>query len=346
MFVESARRGEQILKSSIKFGMIAVCVCCLLQITAPLAVHGAAAVKGVKPSDSVIEVNGVKFARSQFDVEMRKKLAFLKTQMPADRFQQIEPEVKKQVLDDFVIRTLLSQEVKRLKITATEGEMKEAMDRLKASLPPGTTLDEMLKKNDLTNEKFREEINLGIKINKLVLSQPQVKIKPTEKDVAKYYQDNKEKFKAPETVHARHILVAKKTGDDEKIKGEKKAKAEKLRKQLLDGADFTEVAAKNSDDLSKNSGGDLGTFTRGQMVKPFEDAAFSQKVKAIGNIIETDFGYHIIQVLAHNDPKVINLDKQTKEKISLFLQEQKKQDAFTEVLKKLKAKATIIIQER
>ena len=346
MFVESARQGEEILKSSIKFGMIAVFVCTMLQITAPLAVYAAAAVKAAKPSDSVIEVNGIKFTRSQFDAEMRKKLAFLKTQMPADRFQQIEPEVKKQVVDDFVIRTLLSQEVKRLKITATEGEVKEAMDRLKASLPPGATLDEMLKKNDLTNEKFREEINLGIKINKLVLSQPQVKIKPTDKEVAKYYQDNKEKFKAPETVHARHILVAKKTGDDEKIKGEKKAKAEKLRKQLLDGADFTEVAAKNSDDLSKNSGGDLGTFTRGQMVKPFEDAAFSQKVKAIGNIIETDFGYHIIQVLAHNDPKVINLDKQTKEKISLFLQEQKKQDAFTEVLKKLKAKATIIIQER
>ncbi len=103
MFVESARRGEEILKSSIKFGMIAVFVCTMLQITAPLAVYAAAAVKAAKPSDSVIEVNGIKFTRSQFDAEMRKKLAFLKTQMPADRFQQIEPEVKNQVDDDFVI---------------------------------------------------------------------------------------------------------------------------------------------------------------------------------------------------------------------------------------------------
>jgi parvulin-like peptidyl-prolyl isomerase len=79
------------------------------------------------------------------------------------------------------------------------------------------------------------------------------------------------------------------------------------------------------------------------MVKPFEEAAFAQKVNAIGPVVETDFGYHIIQVLAHNEAKVMSLDKKIKDEIGNFLQQQKRQEAFTEMLKKLRAKATIIV---
>lgn len=308
--------------------------------------HRSADAAAARPSSSsgvMAEVNGVKFTQSQFDAEMKRKLAIIKNQMPADRLQKIMPEIKKQVLDDFVIRTLLSQEVKRLKINATEQEVTEATERVKAGLPPGATLDDLLKKNDITKDKFRAEVTLGVKINKLVLSQPLAMAKPTDKEVSKYYQENKEKFKAPETVHARHILIGKKVGDDEKTRTEKKAKAEALRKQLLEGGDFANVAAKNSDDPSKSSGGDLGSFSRGQMVKPFEDAAFAQKVNAIGPVVETEFGYHIIQVLAHNEAKVISLDKKIKEEIGNFLQQQKRQGAFNEMLKKLRAKATIIV---
>ncbi len=312
-------------------------------IPLPLATPVAATTKKVPATAAVVEVNGSKFTRAQFDGEMKKKLNSLQERMPAERLQQLQPELKKQVIDDFVVRTLLSQEVKRLKITATEGEVKEHIDRVKSSLPPGANFEDLLKKNELTPEKFREEITLGVKVDKLVKTQPLAKNKPSEKEITKYYQDNKDKFKSPETVHARHLLISKNAGDDEKVKAEKKLKVEALRKQLLEGADFAELAAKNSDCPSKSNGGDLGTFPRGQMVKPFEDAAFTQKLQAIGPIVETDFGYHIIQVLERSDAKVITLDKKIKEEIGLFLQQQKRQDAFTDLVKKLKAKATIIV---
>jgi len=311
------------------------------------AVKPAASTATIAKSPAVVvEVNGVKFTEAQLDAEINRKLAILKDQAPAERLKQMIPEIRKQVLDEFVIRTLLSQEVTRLKITATEQEVLEAEEQVKAGLPQGATLDDLLKKNGLNKEKFREELRLGVKINKFILSQPLTKAKPAEKEITKYYQDNKEKFKAPETVHARHILVAKSPGDDDKIKADKKAKAELLRKRVVDGADFAEVVAKNSDCPSKSSGGDLGTFSRGQMVKPFEDAAFSQKINVISPVVETGFGYHIIQVLEHNDPRVINLDKNIREEIAIFLQQQKRQAAFAEMLKKLRAKATIIISGR
>ena len=97
------------------------------------------------------------------------------------------------------------------------------------------------------------------------------------------------------TVRARHILLATQSMDAA-AKAKRKKAAEQIRKQLIDGADFAEMAAKHSDCPSKQRGGDLGTFSRGSMVKPFEDAAFSQKENVIGPVVETKFGYHIVQV--------------------------------------------------
>lgn len=294
-------------------------------------------------AETIAEVNGIKFTKSQFDAEMKRNLAGVGGHMSPEQIEKIKPEVKKQIIEDFVNRSLLSEETKKLKIAAAEPEIAAAIEQVKKGLPPGVTLEELLKKMDMTADNFQERIALGVKINKLVLAQPLSSVNPTDKEVSDYYQVNKEKFKMPETVHARHILLSINAGDDDKKKGEKKAKAEMLRKKLLSGADFAGLAAKNSDCPSKKNGGDLGTFPRGQMVKPFDEAAFSQKVNVIGPVVATDFGYHIIQVLAHNEPKVINLDNKIRGEIDKFLKRQKMQDAYTEMLKKLRAKATIVI---
>ncbi len=130
--------------------------------------------------------------------------------------------------------------------------------------------------------------------------------------------------------------------DDDKTKAEKKTKIENLRQQIIGGASFAEVAKKNSDCPSKESGGDLGTITRGQTVKPFEDAAFSQKIKVVGPVISTDFGYHIIEVLERNPEKKVALNE-VKEKISEYLEQQKQTEAFAALMDRLRSKAEIII---
>ena len=99
------------------------------------------------------------------------------------------------------------------------------------------------------------------------------------------------------TVHARHILVLVPAGSDESVKMQSLAEAERIRAALIAGTDFEMTAKQHSACPSKERGGDLGSFRRGQMVKPFEEAAFSQKVGKIGPVVYTKFGYHIIQVL-------------------------------------------------
>jgi peptidyl-prolyl cis-trans isomerase C len=258
----------------------------------------------------------------------------------------VKSRIRKQMIDDFVIRTLLTNELNRRKITATDQEVGEAVDRLKNSLPQNMTLDELMKKNQVNREQMNEEIRFGIRINKLVLASMDGKNKPTEKEISAFYQKNRDQLKVPESVHVRHILVAKKPEDDNKARVEKKEKAENLRKQILGGSDFADTARTQSDCPSKQNGGDLGTFVRGQMVKPFEDAAFSQKKDEVGPVVETDFGYHIIQVLEKNSSRTMKLDEDTKGKISAVLMQQKQQKAFDARLKNLREKARVVYYEK
>ena len=111
------------------------------------------------------------------------------------------------------------------------------------------------------------------------------------------YQADSKRFTQPERVHARHILVKGTTP-------ESRAKAEALLAQLKQGADFKELATKSSDDPgSAAKGGDLGFFEKGRMVKPFEDAAFALgKAGDLSPIVESPFGFHIIELVEKSKP--------------------------------------------
>jgi len=134
-------------------------------------------------------------------------------------------------------------------------------------------------------------------------------VQVSDADLQKAYQSNLERYRTPERVKARHILI--KTMDKPKEEQDKlAAKAGDLLKQIRGGADFAELAKKNSEDPgSAQKGGDLDWVTRGQTVKEFEDAAFALKPKEISNVIKTPYGYHIIQVFEKEPAKVKPLDE-------------------------------------
>ena len=318
-----------------------------VQEAAPVAALPAVqpAVPGKKADAAgvAVEVDGVKMTKAQLNTELQKKLAMLKGQIPAENLEQAKAEIRKGLVDEFVMRTLLNKEVAAKKVTASDKEIAAVMEEMKSQLPAGVTMDELIKKNRIDVAKMRDDIGMNIKINKLIEKALGGKIKITDKETTDFYEKNKDKFTKPETVHARHILVSRVPEDTEKNLTDKKAKAEDLRKKLLGGADFADLAAKNSDCPSKQAGGDLGTFARGQMVKPFEDAAFSQEKNAIGPVVETDFGFHIIQVLDHQASQVVKLDTDTKQRINTYLENEKRKSAFDGIVKGLKAAANIVV---
>ncbi len=139
-----------------------------------------------------------------------------------------------------------------------------------------------------------------VKVEYLMLSEATLaaKMDIAEEEVRKAFESNQSKYMQGEERKARHILLGVKQGATPEERKAVKDKAEALLKQLkANPAKFGELAKANSDDPgSKDNGGDLGFFGRGTMVKPFEEVAFSLKKGEISGLVETDFGYHIIQL--------------------------------------------------
>jgi peptidyl-prolyl cis-trans isomerase C len=127
------------------------------------------------------------------------------------------------------------------------------------------------------------------------------KSKPDDAQVQKFYDAHKSDF---ETIRARHILIRMQgssvplqTGQKDLTDAEALAKTQEIRKKIVDGADFSALAKAESDDTSsKANGGDLGSFGRGRMVGPFDEAAFALKIGELSEPVKTPFGYHIIKV--------------------------------------------------
>jgi peptidyl-prolyl cis-trans isomerase D len=119
-------------------------------------------------------------------------------------------------------------------------------------------------------------------------------------EVKKFYDENTDKFKGSEQRKASHILIAFGVSPTPEKKQAAKAKAESILADIKKNPkSFEALAIKNSEDPgSAVKGGDLGSFARGAMVKPFEDSAFSMKVNEVSNLVESEFGYHIIKVTA------------------------------------------------
>lgn len=121
-------------------------------------------------------------------------------------------------------------------------------------------------------------------------------IEVSDEEVQAYYQQNQIFYSVPEKRRARHILFKIKSGESEKDQEATRKRAEQVLEQARAGDDFAGLATIYSEDSSAASGGDLGFFSRGRMVKPFEDAVFSMKPGEISDIVETKFGYHIIKL--------------------------------------------------
>ena len=283
----------------------------------------------------LVEVDGEKFTSQMANAEVDQRLASIKAQIPPDRVQELKLRLIDQLVERFVVKTLLAAEIKKANITAASEEVDQRMEKLKTSIPKGATFEDILKNNGITEAKVREDVASDIKITKLFAPITNA-IAVTDAEVAEYSEKNKEAIAFPETVHARHILVATAKTDDDKAKAEKKSKADKLKEQLDKGADFATLAKENSDCPSKEMGGDLGKFQKGRMTKAFEDAAFAQATNVIGSVVETEFGYHIVQVLEHQAA-----GSASKEEISKAILNQKYDDALRKYVASLAQKANI-----
>ncbi|BBE51693.1 Peptidyl-prolyl cis-trans isomerase D [Ferriphaselus amnicola] len=163
----------------------------------------------------------------------------------------------------------------------------------------------------------------------------QGQVEVDEAESKKYYDEHQAEFGAPEQRQAAHILISVSPQSSAAEKEAAKAKAENVLAQVRQNpSKFAELAKQNSQDLgSAVNGGDLGVFGRGAMVKPFEEATFALKAGEISGLVQSDFGYHIIKLLAVKPARIASL-AEVKGAIDLKLRQQKAADKFAELAEK------------
>lgn len=290
-------------------------------------------------STNVAEVNGTIISKSEFDQEMnnvRERLARSGQPVNEERLSSF----KDNVLDSLISRELLLQESTKKGIAVEEKTVTERIDELKSRFPGDAEFKDALEKMHLSEEALKTQIRKDLAINRLIDSEVISKVSISDEEIKAFYDGNPRAFTQPEQVKASHILIAVDKDADEAARADAKKKIEELHARLEKGEDFATLAKEFSKCPSSEKGGDLGYFKRGQMVKPFEDAAFAMKSGGLSDVVETEYGYHIIKVTDKTAESLIPLDD-IKERLSQHLKNEKVKKEFLMYLQGLKEKATI-----
>jgi len=249
------------------------------------------------PEAMVVKINNTVIKEKTVADETAKRLEVQKKRMPQgmEINDWMRNQVRGSVVEMLVERELLNQKLAEKKIEVTDEDvMKEIETIAKAQNLTMEQVPAEIEKFGMTMDDLKSQIRMKVQMDKLVAAEMKDG-KVTDEDVKKFYDDNPQYFEKPEQVQASHILVKVEKDASDADKAAAKTKIEGLLKQVKEGGDFAELAKANSDCPSKERGGDLGMFGRGQMVKEFEDAAFGMEVGQVSDVVETQFGYHIIK---------------------------------------------------
>lgn len=293
------------------------------------------------PSDVLIRVNGEEITRGEVMEAMSSSMQQMAGRVPPEQMQQLQGQMYGQIKQDMINQKLLEAAIAESDVVVSEEDIAEQIEEIRASVPEGLPLETALtaqgmSMEDLT-EGLKEEMVMGKFLETIVADIADA----TEEDAKAFYEENPESFEEAAKVSASHILISFEPEDTEEDKAAKKASLSEIRETIIaEEITFEDAAAEHSGCPSKAEGGSLGTFGKGQMVPEFEVAVFSQEVDEVGDIVETNFGYHIIRVSERTDDRKMPFDE-VKEQLIDYLSLQEKQKAVAAYVESLRASATI-----
>ncbi|MGG3468437.1 peptidylprolyl isomerase [Neobacillus pocheonensis] len=248
----------------------------------------------LKKDDAIATINGEAITKDQLYNEMVKQYG-------------------SDTVDQLIADKIVAAEAKKQKITISNSELEEQVQKLQDSYGGEEAFSQALESNNTTLKALKKDMKNYLMIKELLT--PEIEI--TEEEMKTYFEENKDSFVQAEQVKASHILVA-----DEKT-------ANEVKQKLANGSDFAELAKAYSTDAStKDQGGELGYFSKGEMVTEFDNVAFALPVNQISDPVKTEYGYHIIKVEAKKAAIEANYDN-SKAQIKETLLEQKIDTEYT-----------------
>jgi peptidyl-prolyl cis-trans isomerase C len=310
--------------------------------------NSAASAKRMDLFDSVVaKGKGLEIKRSDLDgamISIKSAAAFRGQTIPPDQLAAIEA----QVLERLVQIELLLAKATDTDKTAAKETTERRLEEIKSRAKGEEAFDRQLKSMGTSQTELRAKMTEEATAENVL--ERELKITVSDEEVKQFYDDNPAKFEQPEMARASHILFGTKdttTGQDlpEEKKTAKRKQAEDVLKRAKAGEDFAKLAKEYSEDPgSKDTGGEY-TFPRGQMVKEFEECAFSLQTNQVSDIVTTQFGYHIIKLSEKLPAKKLELAKVSPD-IKQFLKQreiQEHQKDYQQYVDKLKQDAGVTI---
>ncbi|HMF58553.1 MAG TPA: peptidylprolyl isomerase [Pyrinomonadaceae bacterium] len=274
-------------------------------------------------------------------------------------------QLREGIVSELIDRALLVQEAERRGFIITPERMQEAERKTIAQFGGDQKYDEYLREHKLTRDEYHDVIRTEI-YGAMMREELTKGMTATDDEIRTYYEAHKgdQEFQFPERVTASHILIearpnliAQAVGRERNLSGaaldgavreemeKRRNHAEELRRKASSGADFAALARASSDDsATKNQGGDLGSFARNSHPRAFDDAAFALKPGAVGDVVQTDFGFHVIKVFKHEMARAQTLEEATPE-IRRRIVGEHEAALLSDTLKNLRRNARVRINE-
>lgn len=249
--------------------------------------------------------------------------------------QKLLNEYRKAVLEDVIIEMLINKEIEKSNIIISDDEADDYINliMLQNNLNEEQLLSILSQQGIFSLEQFKELIKEDLKMQNLLEAKGLFdNIEVDEQEIEMIYNMNRQSFQHPQQVKASHILL------------ETEEEAEDILAKLDEGADFAELAKEYSiEPMAAQSAGDLGFFSRNEMIPEFSEIAFALAIGEISEVVETEFGFHIIKVNDQRDEGVLPLEE-VKDNIIYQLEEQEKQRVFGQFLQSLYTEAEVEIK--
>jgi peptidyl-prolyl cis-trans isomerase C len=320
---------------------IARSVVIIALVSVVMAPLGALAAEKAASETPAAVVNGTTITQEALAFETQRMIE----QMARQRQGQVPdeasmPQVREDVLNRMIEEELLYQDSQSKDIKVPEASVAEELASIKQRFPSEKEYQDALAGIEMSEADLTRKITRGMAIEQLIKEHVIQETAVSDVESRAFYDQNASMFEKPEQIQARHILIKMEGDVTEAQKAEALKKIEMIRKKALEGEDFAALASEYSEGPSSVKGGDLGHFSRGQMVKPFEDAAFALKTGEISEVVETQFGYHIIEVTDQQPASVVSYETVQAQIVERLKQEKSRRE-IQQYIETLRSQADI-----
>lgn len=250
-------------------------------------------------------------------------------------------QITEEVVDQLIVQELLWQEAQRRDFVANDELVDARLQAMKSGFDTERAFLFKIKAGGFTEETYRDDIRQQESVRRMITEAISPGISVSDEDVEYFYNNNIEQMRKPVEVRARHILIKPASTAMEDHEAARQ-EAESILAGIRDGADFVELAKNRSQGPSAQRGGDLGYFGPGQMVAPFERAAFALQPGEISEVVQTQFGYHVIRLEDRRGGETVALH-QAAEQIRSYLGQQALQNAVELLVTRLRDEGDVQI---